>query len=182
MSKLLIPMVYMFLAVGIASSATGNDMITKLKDFLKWITTWCLKTLLYVFTGYMGITGVVSGTVDAATLKATKLTMSGMVPVIGGILSDASEAVLVSASLMKNTAGIYGILVVFGILISPFLKIGIQYLLLKLTGILCEVLGTKSVSGIVQSFSSVMGLLLGMACASAVLVLISTVCFMRGAG
>ena len=37
---------------------------------------------------------LVAGTADAATIKAAKFTMSSMVPVVGGILSDAAETVL----------------------------------------------------------------------------------------
>lgn len=181
-SKLLIPMVYMFLSLAVASAATGEEMLKKLQDFIKWLVTWCLKTILYIFTGYMGITGVVSGTADAAALKATKLTMSGMIPVVGGILSDASEAVVVSAGVMKSAVGVYGMVAVSAICISPFLKIGVQYLLLKLTAALCEVFGVKRISGLIQAFSTAMGLLLGMTGAVCILMLISTVCFMKGVG
>lgn len=181
-AKLLIPMVYMFLALAAANSATGEEMLKKLRDFIKWLVTWCLKMILYIFTGYMGITGVVSGTADAATVKAAKLTMSGMIPVVGGILSDASEAVIVSAGVMKSAVGVYGMVAVAAIWISPFLKIGVQYLLLKLTAALCEVFGIKRITDLIQAFSTAMGLLLGMTGAVCILLLISTVCFMKGVG
>jgi len=179
-SWLLVPMVYMYLALAIANSATGESMLKGIRDFIKWLLTWLLKTILYIFTGYMAITGVVSGSADAAAIKATKLTISGMVPVVGGILSDASEAVIVGASVMKNAVGVYGLLAVAAIWITPFLKIGIQYLLLKLTASVCAVLDVKEISGLVQAFSTAMGLLLGMTGAVCFFQLISTVCFMKG--
>ena len=88
--KVMVPMVYGYLVLSVAAGATREIMVGKLRDQVKWIATWCLKTALTIFTGYISITGVVSGTTDAATVKATKLTMAGMVPVVGGILSDAS--------------------------------------------------------------------------------------------
>lgn len=181
-SNLLVPMVYVFLVLAIAAGATGQQMLTKLRDFVKWLVTWCLKTILYVFTGYISITGVISGTADAATIKATKLTMSGMIPVVGGILSDASEAVIAGAAVMKSTVGVYGLLAVSAIWISPFLEIGIQYLLLKLTAALCGVFETKMINDVVSAFSAAMGLLLGMTGSVCVLLLVSTVCFMKGVG
>ena len=128
----------------------------------------------------MTITGVVSGTTDAAALTAAKVTISSFVPVVGGILSDASEAVLVSASLAKNAAGIYGILALIAVFLSPFLKIGIQYLMLKLTSGLCSIFGPKRMTELMGDFSTAMGLLLSMTGAACLLQLISTVCFMRG--
>ena len=181
-SAALIPLVYAFLALSVANCALGEDALKQLKDFVKWLITWTLKTVLYIFTGYMGITGVVSGTTDAATLKAAKLTISGVVPVVGSILSDASEAVLVSAGLLKNAAGIYGLLAILSIWIGPFLKIGTQYLLLKLTGSVCGIFGSKSATQLIGDFTAAMGFLLAMTGAVCLMLLISTVCFMKGLG
>lgn len=179
-SGMITPMIYLFLALAAANSAVGEDVLKKLRDFIKWLMTWSLKIILYVFTGYMGITGVVSGTTDAAALKAAKLTISGVVPVVGGILSDASEAVLVSAGVVKNAAGIYGMLAVLSICIGPFLRIGAHYLLLKTTAALCSVFGSKRICGFIGDYSTAMGLLLGMTGSVCLLLLISTVCFLRG--
>ncbi len=181
-AKLLVPMVYLFLALAVANSAVGEDLLKRMRDFIKASASWCLKTILTVFTTYMGITGVVSGTTDAATLKATKVTISSVVPVVGGILSDASEAVLVSAGLMKNAAGIYGILAVLAVFVEPFLRIGIHYLMLKAAAALCGIFGCKSMTGLIEDFSAAMGLLLAMTGSTCLLLLISTVCFMKGVG
>ena len=181
-SNLLVPMVYVYLALAVANSATGEDLLKKLRDFVKWLITWCLKTILYVFTGYMSITGVITGSADASAVKATKLTISGAVPVVGGILSDASEAVVLGAGVMKNAVGVYGLLAVAAIWISPFLQIGTQFLMLKLSASLCSVLGVKEASDLIDDFSGAMGLLLGMTGAVSLLMLVSTVCFMKGMG
>ena len=181
-SSVLVPIIYIFLALAIGKSAIGEDLLKRLADFAKWLVTWCLKTVMYIFTGYITITGVVSGTADQAALKAAKLTISGAVPVVGGILSDASEAVLVSAGLVKNAVGVYGLLALAAIAIGPFLRIGLQYLLLKLTAALCAVFGNKRSADLVGDFSTAMGLLLGMTGAVCLILLISMVCFMKGVG
>lgn len=181
-AKLLVPMVYMFLALAVANSATGEDALKKIRDFVKWLMTWFLKIVLYIFTGFMGVTGVISGTADAAAVKATKLTISGMVPVVGGILSDASEAVIVGAGVMKSAVGVYGLLAIAAVWITPFLKIGLQYLLLKATAALCGTFGVKRASDLIQDFSAAMGLLLAMTGTVCFFLLISTVCFMKGVG
>lgn len=181
-SNLIVPLIYAYLVLCIACQATGESGLEKLKDFVKWLMTWMLKTVLYIFTGYLGVTGVVSGSVDAAAMKATKLTISGMVPVVGGILSDASETVLVSAQIMKNSAGVYGILAMIAIWIGPFLKIGAQYLMLKLTYAVCGIFGGKEGVKLIGDFSGTMGLLLGMTGAVCLLLLVSTVCLMRSVG
>lgn len=180
--KLLIPVVYFFLALAVANSATGDDILKKLRDFLKWAASCSLKTILYIFTAYLSITGVITGTADASAVKAAKLTISGVVPVVGGILSDASEAVVLGAGVMKNAVGVYGLLAIMAIWIAPFLQIGVQFLALKLTAAICSVFGVKEASTLIDDFSNAMGLLLGMAGTVCFLLLISTICFMKGMG
>ena len=161
-SRLLIPLVYIFLLFSVAGSAIGEGFFRNLADGVKHLLTWLLKTLLIVFTTYMSVTGVVSGTTDAAALKAAKVTFSSVVPVIGGILSDASESVLVSMGTLKNAAGIYGILAVLALFMGPFVKVGVQYLLLKGSAALCSLFGDKRISSLVGDFSTAMGLLVAM--------------------
>ena len=181
-SNFLIPLVYCFLALSVAGAAIGSDRLNKLRDLVKGFVSWCLKIIIYIFTGYITITGVISGNADATALKVTKLTLSGMIPVVGGMLSDASEAVLVSAGVMRNAVGTYGLLAIIAVWIAPFIHIGAQYLLLKLTGALCGTFGAKEPSRLIDQFSGAMGLLLGMTATMCMLLLISTVCFMRGVG
>lgn len=181
-SRLLIPLVYLFLLFSVAGSAIGEGFFRNLADGVKHLLTWLLKTLLIVFTTYMSVTGVVSGTTDAAALKTAKVTLSSVVPVVGGILSDASESVLVSMGILKNTAGIYGILAVLALFMGPFVKVGVQYLLLKGSAALCSLFGDKRISSLIGDFSTAMGLLVAMVAAGCVLILISTVCYLKGIG
>ncbi len=181
-TRLMIPILYIFITLSIAYAAVGEELIGKFRSFLRWLTTWILKISLYLFTGFLAVTGVVSGNADAAALKAAKITISGAVPVVGSILSDATEAVLVSAGVLRSAAGVYGILTIIALCLSPFLKIGIQYLLLKTVSALCTAFDKGRSSGLLGDFSTVMGMMLAMIGTQSVLILISTVCFMKGVG
>lgn len=179
-SRILVPMIYMFLALSTANCALQESVLKKIVSFSKWLMTWSLKIMLYIFTGYISITGVVSGSTDAAALKAAKITISGFVPVVGGILSDASEAVLVSAGMAKNAAGIYGILALISIAAGPCMRMLGHYLLLKATSALSAGFDSKPCSELIGNFSSAMGFLMAIICSMGVMHLISTVCFLKG--
>lgn len=179
-AKLIVPMIYIFLCLSMANSAVGEGALSKLRDFMKWLMTWLLKIVLYIFTGYISITGVVGGSADASMVKATKLAISGSVPIVGNILSDASESILVSAGLMKSTAGIYGVIAIIATWIGPFLRIGILSLLLKLTAAACDVFGSKATSDLVRDYSIAMSFVIAAFSAISLMLLISTVCFMKG--
>ena len=179
-SVLLVPLVYLFLSLVIGHCAIGENVLKQLRDFLKWLITWSMKTVLYVFIGYMSISSVITGGTDKAALRAAKLTITGVVPVVGGIMSDASETILLGASVVKNTVGVYGLLAVIAILISPFLRVGILYLLLKVTGAICGIFSSGKISDLVKGFSEAMGFLLGMTGTVSLLFMVSIVCFLKG--
>ena len=179
-STALVPLVYIFLILSIMNAVTGDELLAKARNFIKWAVTWCLKLVLYVFTGYISISGIIAGGADQTAIKATKLTISGMIPVVGGILSDASETILISAGIVKNTIGIYGLLSVIAITIIPILEVGVVYLSMKFSFILASVFAPKTIATLLEDLSSAMGLLMGMIGSVCLLQMISIVCFLKG--
>jgi hypothetical protein len=129
--------------------------------------------LLTIYVGYLTISGVIAGSVDAVTLKSTKLAISGIVPVVGSVIADAAETIAASASIIKNTIGIAGMLGVLAICVVPFLRLGAQYLIYKLTGTICSVFSDKRLSDLVVGIAGAFGIILGMAGACALLLMIS---------
>ena len=179
-SELMIPLVWMYLGLCVACASVGTNMLEKLRDMIRWGTEWVLKLTLYIFTGYMAITGVVSGTADAAAAKAARIAISGAVPVVGGILSDAADTVLLSAAALGNSAGILGILAVLAMFLAPVLRIGCRYLLLKATGFLGQLLGGSRSAELVEHVAGGLGMMMALVSTQAVLLLVSAVCFLRG--
>lgn len=181
LSGTILPMLSFFLAMSICAAVTSEKLLKNLKKEMKTFVSWSLKTILSVFTAYISITGVVSGATDAAALKATKTAISAMVPVVGGVLSEASEAVLVSAQIVKNSVGIYGIYALLAIFLKPFAQIGMYYLLLRVTVVVCSLFASDEISALLEDFSSVLALLLAVTGAMCLLLLISCICFIKGA-
>ena len=179
-SKILLPAIRMFLAVSVAYASVGETMLGKLRDLLRWSMEWVLKIALYLFTGYLAVTGVISGTADAAAGKAARIAISGAIPVVGGILSDATDTVLLAASALGSGAGIWGILTVIALFCGPVIRIGTQYLLLKITAAIGASLGKLRCAELVGDFAVALGLLMALVSTQAVLLLISAVCFLRG--
>lgn len=174
-NRLLLPLVYAYLAVCAANAALGNGGVKRMAELIKWVITSTLTALLLLFVGYLTVSGVIAGSTDAMAIKAAKLAVSGMVPVVGGILSDAAETVLVGAGILKHSVGIVGMLTVLAICLAPFLHLGVHYLIYKLTAALTAMVSDDRVSGLVSLIGGAFGLVLGMTGACAVLLLISAV-------
>lgn len=181
-SRLLLPLVYAYIAACAAYAAIGNEGLKRIASTLKWVVTSILTTVLLAFVGYLTVSGVIAGTTDALTLKATKFTVSSVVPVVGGILSDAAETVLAGAGILKNSVGVFGMLVVLGMCIIPFLQLGIHYLMYKLTATLSATVADARVAGLIDGIGGAFGLVLGMTGACALLLLVSLVSAVTVAG
>ena len=174
-NRLLIPMVYLYIACCVAYAAVGNDGLKRIAGGLKWVVTWTLTSVLLVFVGYLTLSGVIAGATDAATVKAAKFAMSSVVPVVGGILSDAAETVLAGAGILKNAVGVFGMLVILCICVAPFLQLGIHYLTYKAASALSATVSNGRVAGLIDNVGGAFGLVLGMTGACALLLLISMV-------
>ena len=174
-NRLLLPLVYVYIAACTAYAAIGNDGIKRIAATLKWAVTLILTSVLLVFVGYLSISGAIAGKTDAVTLKAAKFTVSNLVPVVGGILSDASETVLAGAGILKNSVGVFGMLVILGMCLIPFLQLGIHYLTYKVTAALSATVSDSRVAGLIDGIGGAFGLVLGMTGACAVLLLVSMV-------
>ena len=182
LSRLLLPGVSVYLIVAAAEAALADSLLSELREFVGWLISKSLRVMLFVFTGYLTVTGVISGSADAAAVRATKAAVSGMVPVVGSILSDASETLLASASALKSSMGVFGMLAVLAICLTPFLKIGAQYLLLKGTAAVSGTIGMPQQVKLVKHAATAMGYLLAMTGACALMLLISVVCFLKVVG
>ena len=174
-TKLLLPLVYGYIAACVAHAAVGNEGLKRIAGVLKWTVTSILTVLLLVFVGYLTVSGVIAGTADAVAVKAAKFTVSSMVPVVGGILSDAAETVLAGAGILKNAVGVFGMLVILSMCVVPFLQLGIHYLAYKLTAALAATVADGRTSGLIDGLGGAFGLILGMTGASAMLLLVSMV-------
>lgn len=171
--RVILPFVYLYVAASAAEAAVGGGMMGRVAALIKWLITTLLKTLLLCFTAYLSISGVISGSADTAAVKAAKAAISTAVPVVGSIISDASEAVLVSASILKSSAGIFGLLAVLAVCVTPFLNIGINYLAYKGCAALASAIGGGSETRLIDQLGTALGMVLAMAASCALVLLIS---------
>jgi stage III sporulation protein AE len=172
-TAVLLPMTYAYAAGCIASAALNTPRLQSLCALLRWCVVTSLTVALLLYTGYLTIAGGVAAAADAATIKAAQMAISGMVPLVGGILSSASETVVSGATLLRSSIGIFGVLGVLGFCAVPFLKLGGQFLLYKLIAALSSILSDHPVSKLIQGLGDVFALVMAMTGASALVTLLA---------
>lgn len=177
--SLFLPGISCYMALMVANSAVGDDSLKLAGDTLKQLLGNGLKLCVLAFSAYISITGVISGSADSAAVRAAKLTISSTVPVVGSMIADVSETLLVSAGLLRSGAGVFGLLGVLAMSIVPFLETGCLYLMLKGTAAVAGLVGEKQLTGLISAMAGALGLLTAMTGVCTVILLIGCVCFMK---
>lgn len=173
MDQLLIPLIYLYIGMLTAAVSLSDARLEALAEGVKKAVTWLLTTVMLVFTIYLSVGGILAGSADGAAVKVAKAAVSSAIPVVGSILSDVSESVLAGAGAAKNTVGVFGMLVILAACMYPFLHLGIQYLLYKLTAFLAAAVGAPGIGRLVGGLGGAFGLVLGMTGSCAVVMLVS---------
>ena len=170
---LLLPMTYFLAAAATADAMLPRHGLGTVAKAASRVVTWLLTGSLVLFTGYLTLTGAAATSADALTLQMTRTVISTAVPVVGGIISQASGSVLAGAGLLKNSLGVLGLLAVLATCLTPFLRMAVQYLLYKVTAFLAATAGNGTLVELIDALGSAFGLVLGMVGSCALLLLIS---------
>ena len=102
-----------------------------------------------------------------------KTVISGAVPVVGGILSDATEAIAAAALTLRGTLGVLGVFSVLALCLVPLLRMAVQYLFYQLAAFFSGMVGSQSLSKFLEQLSSAFSLMLAMTAGGAFLLLVS---------
>ncbi len=176
--SVLIPAAYAYLFLAAAQCAIGDERLERLRTLCGWGISTALKAVVGLFTAYLTLTGLLAGASDEAALRAAKSVLSTAIPVVGGIISDASQAVLTSAGLIRNAAGAFGLLGVLAMGLTPFLRLAVQYLMLKIAAAVAF-WAQKEHGKLLECAAAAMGYMLAMVGSGLLMVMVSICCFVK---
>lgn len=170
-SNFILPVLLISTSLNIVSQISDEVKIGKLSKFLNSTTIWILGIIMTLFVTVLSIEGSLTSTVDGVTAKTTKAAVSTIIPVVGKILGDATDAVIGCAGILKNAVGIIGIIVVISICIIPIIKLTIFTLLYYLTAAIAEPIADVKVIKLLSSIGDTFKTLLAIVfCVSVILI------------
>lgn len=175
MDRLLLPMLYLYIAAAVAVSVLEYDALESVASLLKKGIGWILAAMLGMFTTYLSISGAIAGAVDEQTVRVAKTAVSAAVPVVGGILAEAAESVLAGAGVLRGMIGVFGALAVLSLCLLPFLRLGCQYLVYQLAVFVANASGPKKTAKLLSKLGDAFALVLAMTGSSALILIISLV-------
>ncbi len=172
-SRVLLPLVYCYIAAAAAGAVLEGSRLDLLADGLKKLVTGALIAATTAFTAYLAAAGALTGSADRTAVKAAKVAVSGMIPILGGVLSDAAEGVLAAAGALRGTVGVLGVLAVLSACLVPLLRLGVQFLLYQLAAFAAGLAGTKTIGKFLSRLGEAFALVFAMTAACALMLLVA---------
>lgn len=161
MTVVVLPLFIATVVFSIVGSISDNVKLDKLQSATRYIGGGVMTLTFGGLIAYLSISGLIGGTVDSASIKATKYLVSSYVPVIGGYLSQGVDLVRVGMVIVKNALGVSGIIAVILIVLTPAIKLLALTVGLKLTAGIIEPITDKRLSGFINNISESVRQLLG---------------------
>lgn len=165
--SLILPLICAYVATVAAGAALGTDQLASAAKLLQWLTKTLMKALAAAFTGYLALTGILKGAVDAAAVKAAKSALSAALPVVGRTISDAAESLVAGAGIARNAVGSFGMLAVIAAVALPVLRLGLRVLLYKAVAAVAAAASGGRLKKLLEGIGNACSMLLGLVGAAA---------------
>jgi len=178
-TAVLLPLLYLYAGTVICGTTLENDVLASLSGLLRKAFRLLLIGFASVFTLYLSLTGILTGSADAAAAKAVKTAVSAALPVVGSIVADAASTVTSSAAILRSGIGIVGVVSVAAMCVTPYLQFAVHYVLYKLAAGIAESFADKRVGRLIDGFADVYGFLLGMVGVASLILFLSIVSSMK---
>ncbi|WP_075865821.1 stage III sporulation protein AE [Carboxydothermus islandicus] len=157
------PLLYLSVLVEIATGLSGRFSLDKLIKFAQQISIGLVGLMLSLLLGVGALETVAGGVADNFILKTARFATGTFVPVVGKVLTDAVEAVAGTVYLLKNALNALGIMILFGVVTAPAVKILVLGGLYKFAGAVLEPLGeenyVKTLTGMGNALLLIFGVL-----------------------
>ena len=181
-NTLVLPLVCAYLAAALADAALGDGTLTGAVKLLKWACGFVMAALMTAFTLYLSISGVVAASADELTTKAAKTAISAALPVVGGIVSDAAGSIVAGAGIIRGAVGVFGLIAVLAVCLTPFLKLGVRYVLFKACAALASPVCSGSMAKLIDAVGTACGMILGLVGSQALMLYISVISMLKAVG
>lgn len=170
-SNFILPIILISTSLNIVSQISDEIKISKISKFLNSSTIWILGIIMTLFVTVLSLEGSLTQTVDGVTAKTTKAAVSTVIPVVGKILGDATDAVIGCAGILKNAVGFVGIIVIIGICLLPIIKLTILTIIYYLASAICQPIADTKILNLLGSVADTFKTLLAIVfCVTVVLI------------
>ena len=135
----------------------------KMSHLIGSLRKWILR-LIQLFTMYfsfmLGTQSILAKSADSLGMKTARFALSSFIPVAGGTIAEALSTLREGMSLLKNAAGIGGILMIVLLILPDLLTLAVYKFTLYLTGTAADCLRLGKFSALSNEIHGIVELLM----------------------
>ncbi|MGS0764030.1 stage III sporulation protein AE [Syntrophomonas curvata] len=154
------PLIILSAILNLVNHMSNTLKVERMAKFFTQMAQLSLGFFLTVFVGFISLRAVYAATLDKIALRTTKFVTDNAIPVVGKMFSDTVEVAAGYVVMIKQALGIYGVLVIAGIILAPLVKIAAIALIYKISAAIVEPLGDSRTAAILEVMSTHLFLML----------------------
>lgn len=157
--KFFMPCVSAILSFNILSSFSFENFRERIVAGFRRCIVVILALFSTVYSGLLTTQSILASSSDSIVLRGIKFISGAFVPVVGAGVGDALSSVFSSFVIMKNTLGVFVIIVIMLINLPVMAELLIWYFSLQICSIISSMLGINTITDTLDSLSSVISIL-----------------------
>ncbi len=139
--------------------------------------------LIQLFTMYfsfmLGAQSILAKSADSLGMKTARFALGSFIPVAGGTIAEALSTLREGMSLLKNAAGIGGILIIILLLLPDILNLAVYKFTLYLTGTAADLLKLDKFSALANEIHGIVELLMAIVLFTALMFVLVLILFTK---
>lgn len=124
--------------MGMLNNMTGRVQLGNLFNLSKSAVKWIIGITFTLYFGITSMQGMTAAAFDGVSVRTAKYAIDKFVPIVGGMVSGTVDTVLRCAILLKNAAGIAAVMLTFGIVLTPLIRIAVSIFAFRIAAALSE--------------------------------------------
>lgn len=157
--KLFVPCISAILSFNILSSFSFENYRERIVAGFRRGIVVLLAFFSTVYTGLLTTQSILATSSDGIALRGIKFISGAFVPVVGAGVGDALASVFSSFVIMKNTLGVFVIVVIILLNLPVMVELLIWYFALQLCSVFSSMLSINNITDVLDSVSSVVSLM-----------------------
>ena len=124
--NLLLPLTDVYLAIGICSAVSDEYNFASISKNIKRFVLWAIGILIVIFRTVMKLQTNAAVAGDRILQKYIRTAVGGLIPMVGGTLSQGVDGLFTVAAGVKTSFAIAGVLIVLSVILPVLIGIGVR--------------------------------------------------------
>lgn len=161
-NHLLMPLTDVYLSIGLCSAMSDELKFANIAKNVRRFVYWFIGVFVAVFRVILGLQNTIAATGDQLTKKYIRTAVGGLIPIVGGSLSQGVDSLFAVAAGVKTTFAIAGVLLILSIVLPVLIDILVSALCWSFCKWLADFMGDTTTGKVSEILANCYYLMLAM--------------------